>query len=289
MIPPAFSAPKVLRRLNMIAVGLSLAAATAAAFSILDKGFSGLVTGAPTLVFGVIWAWLLRIPNTIGSSKVRWAWLASVPLAAINAGFSAGLLFATDNGKSFEIMTFFGGMALGATFGIFLWAPALVATLVAFGLPIAMSQSLAKKGLAGEERGEKIVGVVCAVLAMLGLAMSFVHVPDNPGSEHLFHNRASLLWGGMVFTRVVAVLGALAGGAAAVLASAREQKRKAFVADAEQGKVPGFRVDATPEGKALVRVSSLGQGYRVADFTEEVFLLDEEGQATESRIAAARE
>ena len=48
----------------------------------------------------------------------------------------------------------------------------------------------------------------------------------------------------------------------------------------------GFRVDATPEGKALVRVSSFGQGYRVADFSEEVFLLDESGEATESRLAA---
>ena len=51
----------------------------------------------------------------------------------------------------------------------------------------------------------------------------------------------------------------------------------------------GFRVEEVPEGKVLVRVSTLGQGgaYRVADFEEEVFALDQEGAATKEKTAMA--
>lgn len=286
MIPPSFAAPKVLRWLNIAAVGLSLAAITASTFAGLDRSFSGITTGLPTLMFGMLWAWLLRIPNTIGRSPVRWGWLASVPLAALNAGFAAGILMATDSqANAFDFGGFLAGVALGITFGVFMWAPALVGTLVAFGLPIAMSQSLAKKGLAGEERGERIVGIVCAGLAIIALGLSFVHTSQHSGAEAFGTRREGLVAAGLVFMRIAAVLGAVVGGTAAVLANMRERSRKLFVESAEQGKIPGFRVDATPEGKALVRVSSLGQGYRVSDFTQEVFLLDEEGHATESRLA----
>ena len=285
MIPPAFAAPKVLRRLNIAAVGLALSAITAATFGALTHDFSGLLTGVPTLAMGLVWAWILRLPNTVGTSNVRWGWLASVPLAALNAGLVAGALVASDK-SGFNGAGFLGGMVLGLTFGIFFWVPSLVATLVAFGLPIAWGQKLAKKGLAGEERGERLVGIVCMVLAVAAFALSFRQdkAYSVPGDE-VMSAKESLVQAGHVFMRVVAVLGALVGAASTALATARESRRRAFVADAESGKVPGFRVDATPEGKALVRVSSVGEGYRVSDFTEEVVLLDEEGRATESRMA----
>ncbi len=286
MIPAAFAAPKVLRRLNIAAVGLALSAITAATFGALTHDFSGLLTGVPTLAMGLVWAWVLRLPNTVGTSNVRWGWLASVPLAALNAGLVAGALLATEK-SGFSGAGFLGGMVLGVTFGVFFWVPSLVATLVAFGVPIAWGQKLAKKGLAGEERGERLVGIVCMVLAVGAFALSFRQdkAITIPGDKVMMSAKESLVQAGHVFMRVVAVLGALFGTASTALATARESRRKAFVADAESGKVPGYRVDATPEGKALVRVSSVGEGYRVSDFTEEVVLLDEEGRATESRLA----
>ena len=39
-------------------------------------------------------------------------------------------------------------------------------------------------------------------------------------------------------------------------------------------------VDASPEGKVLVRIVAQGQGYRVADFAEEVAALDRDGAVT---------
>jgi hypothetical protein len=90
-----------------------------------------------------------------------------------------------------------------------------------------------------------------------------------------------VLWG-------TASVAFVAGGVAAALAHARERRRRDFVARAEAGDVKGFRVDASAEGKVLVRVTSQGEGYRVADFQEEVFLLDEEGRATKARAIDAR-
>ncbi len=286
MIPAAFAAPKVLRRLNIAAVGLALAASTAAVFGTMGHEFSGIVTGVPTLVIGMLWAWVLRLPNTIGRSTIRWGWLMSVPLAALNAGLAAGLLLASE-GTGDKVQKFFGGMAFGATLGVFFWMPALLLTLAAFGLPIAWAQKLSKKGLAGEERGEWLVGVVCTVLSLLAFLLSFGQekVPEWVESPDLTGSKANLVAAGIVFMRIAAVLGVSAGGAATSLAMWREAKRRAFVTEAQNGNVPGYRVDETAEGKALVRVSSQGQGYRVADFTEEVVLLDEDGHATESRLA----
>ena len=59
--------------------------------------------------------------------------------------------------------------------------------------------------------------------------------------------------------------------------------RRAFVSDVEAGRVEGYRVKDVPEGRVLVRVVHQGEGYRVANFTEEIYLLDEEGRATEAR------
>jgi hypothetical protein len=286
MIPAAFAAPKVLRRLNIAAVGFALAASTAAVFGAMGHEFHGLITGVPTLVIGMLWAWVLRLPNTIGRSTIRWGWLASVPLAALNAGLAGGLLLASE-GSGDTLPKFFGGMAFGATLGVFFWMPALLLTLAAFGLPIAWAQKLSKKGLAGEERGEWLIGVTCTLLALFAFLLSFgqAKAPEWVESSELANKKAALVAAGIVFMRIAAVLGALVGGASTGLAMWREAKRRAFVAEAQRGNVPGYRVDDTAEGKALVRVSSQGHGYRVADFTEEVVLLDEEGHATESRLA----
>jgi hypothetical protein len=169
---------------------------------------------------------------------------------------------------------------LGATLGAIVWIPALIATLVCFGVPIARAQRLAKKGLAGEERGEWIVGLVCVVISLVGLVISYVWAPklgigDRGGT-------------GIEAPRLMALLGLVAGMASTTLARAREARRRVFVAGAEAGNIAGYRIDATDEGKVLVRVVSQGKGYRVADFEEEVFELDAEGEATRPKREAAR-
>jgi hypothetical protein len=284
IIPRAFGAPRLVREINIAAVGLSLSAVTAGVFGAMSHELSGFVTGLPTLLVGALWAYVLRSPRTIGNSRVRWGWLLSVPLAMANAGLSAGLLMLGERGND-SLSGFVVGIALGATFGIMFWGPALVFTLLAFGLPIARAQKLAKKGLAGEERGEWIIGGVCVLLGALGLALSFFQEKGYGYYQGELLRTQGALFAGHVFQIVTSVLGLVAGSISTVLAQARESKRRAFVKKAEAGEIRGFRVDPTPEGKVLVRVSPQGQGYRVADFSEEVFLLDEEGRATEARAA----
>lgn len=278
MIPAAFQTPRVLRIINIAAVGFALAGIVA---PLLGYGFSsagpfahfssvgsiGVLGGLPTLLCGMLWAWLLRLPKTVGKKRsIRAGWLASIPLAMLNSGLTAALLLTVE--RPFHLINFVLTVAFGATFGVFLWGPALLITLAFFGLPIASAQRLAKKGLAGEERGEVIVGLTCAALSAFGLWISFnVDFHVAPGAAN-----AGIL-------RSFAVLGLLAGASGAGLALTREARRRAFVAAAEAGTIPGYRIEATDEGKVLVRIVAQGKGYRVADFEEEVFELDEAGQA----------
>jgi hypothetical protein len=215
----------------------------------------------------LLWAWLLRRPGTVGKTSIRWGWVASIPLAMLNAGLTLALLM--NASKSFDLGRFLLAGLFGATFGVILWLPALLATLVCFGLPIARAQRLAKKGLAGEERGEWIVGLTCLVMSAVGLLIAFGADPH----PNLDGNPEVLL------PRLFALLGLLAGATSTGLARAREARRRSFVAEAEAGKIPGYRIEATEEGKVLVRIVSQGKGYRVADFEQEVFELDAEGEA----------
>ncbi|MBS2014588.1 MAG: hypothetical protein JST00_17000 [Deltaproteobacteria bacterium] len=289
VLPKAFRSLVVLRNLNIAAMGLSLAAATATAFSRIlgspnEFGMVALATGMPTLLLGLLWAALLRSRKTIGKSKVRWGWVLSIPLAALNGAFACGLLFAGE-GSSDAVAKFFVGALAGGTIGMFFWLPALVLTLAFFGLPVSWSQTLATKGLAGEEKGERVLGITSTVLATFALlAHSYWEKssldPRNATIEMLGH---AFSWG-------APILALLAGSLAMVLALARERRRRTFVTEVEAGKVEGFRIEEAPEGKVLMRVSTLGaQGgaYRVADFEEEVFALDEQGAAREERRGMA--
>jgi hypothetical protein len=271
--PSLFRARKALEWLNTAAVGITLAAATSSVFRAAMSGDGPrivYVTAIPTLILGTIWARVLRSPKTLGSTTFRVGWLMSLPLAVANAALAGALLMCADHHGGGIVERFFLGLMLGATFGVIFWLPGLLLTLFCFGLPIASAQGLAKKGLAGEERGERLVGLACVAVASLAFAFSFVNVetwrPFDPVSVGL--------------VRALAVLGGALGLVAAWIARQREAARRAFVADVEAGRVPHFRVDASSEGKVLVRVLVQGQGYRVTDYVEEVAALDREGEVT---------
>jgi hypothetical protein len=275
----AFRTLRALRTLNVAGVGLSLAALTSVVFSYMvsDFRFGGptLVTGLPTLLLGTLWAMLLRwrVEIAVGQRKVRAGWLLSIPLAAANGGLAAGVLL-TSEGHSLAISQLFekflGGVFLGVTFGALVWVPALILTLLIFGLPIARAQRHARQGLSGEERGERTVGLTNLVLSLL----VFVAISLSPNAavgDEWYHP--------VGFWTLVAMAsgGLLTGSLAAAFSTLRERDRTRFVAAVEQGQVKGFRVDPTPEGKVLLRVSSEGEGYRAAEFDEELFALDAEG------------
>jgi len=281
VIPDAFGSQKTLARLNAVAVAFALAACTGATFGALLQLPGGLVA-LPTFFCGLLWAALLRIPKTLGRSGLRWGWLASVPLAALNGGLACGVLFVAE--PTADLASLPVGIVLGATVGVLFWGPALTVTLLCFGVPMAWAQRLAARGLAGTERGERIVGAACAVLG--ALASVVAHEGMGATAHSIDHSNVQLPSG----AEVVQLAGAIAfvlGAIAVALATQRERRRATFVAQVEAGAVPRFRIDHALEGKVLVRIESQGRGaYRVADYEEEICLLDHEGAATRVRTSA---
>jgi hypothetical protein len=290
VLPAFFQRRRALAVLNTAAVGLALAsmaggvlcpALTAlgttygrrAVLQILhwQPSVLALFVPPPTLIAGTLWAWLLRSPKTVGQRSLRRGWAASVPLAML-AGSLAAVLASTS------LVPLEGSFHAGAALaGAIASIPVLAATLLCLGVPLAWAQRLASKGLAAGERGERIVGLTCVVLSLVGLVASLrLHAPID------WRVTLSL---GPASTRALAVLGALAGGASVGLALSREARRRRFVREAEAGKIAGYRVDGEREGKVLVRVVSQGAGYRVADDEEEVFELDSDGEATRPKRA----
>lgn len=148
----------------------------------------------------------------------------------------------------------------------------MLATLAFFGVPVSRAQRLAEQSLAGEERGERVIGIASVVLGALTLAarIKWGQTSANPGS--------ALEMMGIVFLWATPILAVITGVLATAFARARELRRRSFVSDVESGSVAGFRVDVVPEGKVLLRVTSVGTACRVANFEEEVFALDEQAK-----------
>lgn len=270
MLPRAFQRIETLCHLNNVAVGAALAACTGTAFAAMyEVPRLDAAAAVPTLVLATLWTRLLRSEKTFRNTSIRRGWVLSVPLAALNGAFAAAAFLGTIDG--FEPGGMLMGALLGLTFGAIYWVPALLLTLVCFGAPIAWSQRLAKQGLAGGERGERVVGAVSLLFSVAAFAGSLLWQESLRKSTGVAQG--------------IAVLGVVLGAAATAIAHARERRRRAFVAAAEAGKLPHYRVDPTPEGKVLVRVA-LQQDYRVANIDEELVLLDAEGAATEIKPIA---
>ncbi|HEY2365546.1 MAG TPA: hypothetical protein VGH87_04130 [Polyangiaceae bacterium] len=292
-VPVVFRSPRALRVLNVAAVAASVAACTTAAFMYLLKPHEwtwALVAGLPTAFCAAIWAMCLRWRKTT-KTGVRYGWLLSVPLAALNSALAGGAFLAIDAFYPYETKEtgatlggFIGGALLGGTFGVVVWLPALIAVLAVFGLPIARAQKMARLGIAGEERGEVLVGVVSAVLGAVALAIAW--------SGHGGTSYAPALWIagstiGRAFMHALSLVAITCGVSAAWTALVREARRRRFVARVEASEVPGFRVEKSRVGKVLLRVAPVAH-YRVADVSEELFELDEAGRVTQDVQGASR-
>jgi hypothetical protein len=88
---------------------------------------------------------------------------------------------------------------------------------------------------------------------------------------------ATLRTTAVVPVTAVGIMANLLGVGHAAVAFLRDLQRRRFVREVEAGRVTGFRIDAAPEGKVLVRIANHGEGYRVADFVEEVAALGRDG------------
>lgn len=258
-LPKAFRSLRVPAGLNVAAVGASLTTVTAAAFHALWRE-TFMWAAMSTFIVGTAWAAAIRVKPKRGG--VRLGWVLSPAFACGNAMLCLAFMVFAE-GKPPSLETIGGVMLAGALIGAFIWIPALVLTLVFFGIPIARAQKLAERGLAGADRGEIVVGLVSATLAAIGLAV-----------------KCSPIELGLAFLAITT------GLAATALSVMRERARRAFVKRVEAGAVDQFRVEETAEGKVLVRVTTTGMAYRVSDFVEEIAQLSADGEVlATSRIA----
>jgi len=167
------------------------------------------------------------------------------------------------------------------------WIPALIATLIFFGLPIAWAQRRAKQGLSGDEQGEMVVGAVSAIIA-IGAALLMLwwepkyrenatwweqHHPEDAASF------ATAFATDVAFVAIFAFVAIATGTLAAGLAFWRGRARRAFIRKVEAGEIAGYRVDADIVDKVLVRVAPPSEGYRDTNFEEPIIMLDELGNA----------
>lgn len=264
-LPEAFRAPRLLRWLNIVAVGSSLAAATGLVLGVWMGTEVALPSCAATLFFGLVWARVVRARRK--GRPVGWA--MAIPLAAMNAGAT----FCLVRGASAL------GFVAAATVGVVVWGPALAVTLVIFGVPLYRAQRAADRGLGSEDRGERIVaGVAAAVaaLTLIALPLTARVIASRPPEDE--NTRPTLPSGWLA---VVAASGLAAGLAAGVYATRRERARRVFVADVASGAAIGYRIDPQPDGASLlVRLDAAEAGYyRTPRFIEPIVELDPFGEA----------
>jgi hypothetical protein len=277
MIPTAFRTLGALRVLNTLAIASALAASTGVAF-LYTWGHMDLPRMIPasvlsTFAVGLLWARLLRSRRRVTRWQIQIGWVLSPALAVLNAALACGLLFAQGSHLhlGFRMISFLIGAVMGVTVGAMAWLPGWVVTMLCFGVPIMWAQRRADRGLAGEEQGERVVGLVAAAIGLL----SALPQSERSGAGPL----ARLLLDGCSLAAIVT------GASAAVLATARAMRRRVFVADAEAGRVPGYRVQTAPEGKVLVRVERSGEMYRGSEHFEAVVELDHEGEAKRALVS----
>jgi len=144
---------------------------------------------------------------------------------------------------------------------------------------LAHAQRLAKRGLGGEERGERVVGLACLVLGLVALVAAALQRPGfdvEHGVESALWTSFSLL--GLGLFKIISVLAVGCGGSSFILAVMREAKRRAFIERVESCQEPGFRVEPTARGKVLLRIPAV-DSYRVDSSGEEVFALNASDRA----------
>jgi hypothetical protein len=260
-LPPTFRPFPAFAALNIAAVGLSLGAIVSLPAALADSAAPlGIVVGLglPTAFVGARWVRGLR-------SRPAGGWLGSIGYAWLNSTLIGTVAPALSPPRDFAHWlegTLMGGF-VGATIGALVWIPALLATLLVFGLPIAGARKLSRRGFSGTDLGEALVGGVSAVIGSLALVGLASGRPDL---------------GSGIVTGALGLVGAAAGGLACVLAFGRELARRQFVQRVEAGAIRGYRVADTPEGRRLMQMPTGGNAYREGDFL--VAVLTEEGAVT---------
>jgi hypothetical protein len=273
LLPRSLGVPRLVRWLNVAAVGFALAACTGAAFGTSSFGWEiGTVCALSTLFYGLCWSCLMRV-GFLG----KWGWIAATPLALANSATAYASLAALDRDtlRKLDLLLFpskplLEAIVVGSMFGAVIWIPALIMTLLGLGLPVSIAQRAAARGLAGEDRAEQAIGFLAAGYSGLGLLVCMAAAFAHP-------SLAGLKGVGVVLA--LALAGLATGLASVQLAHVRGWGRRTFFRTVRAGDAPEYRFDREGGAVVLVRVTETGQGYRAATTTEPLALIEDTGDA----------
>lgn len=242
------------RSLNVAAVGCAIASASAFVIARTLGGgtgdtFLGAACALSTLFWATAWARVVRVR----ARGLPVGWLLSLPFAALNAG-TALALFMASSPPSRGLGELLGVVAAGAIFGVIVWFPALCATFVLFGVPLARAHRAAERGLASEDVGERNVGALAVAVSIAALVALSVARFSQPDSDP--------------FLALIALAGVTSGAVAALLAHRRLMDRAALLAEVFVGERSGLRIDVQGGVERLVRVHEPRDAYRGAEELE---------------------
>jgi len=261
-----------------LALACAGAAGATAVFGALMKDSVALVAGVPTLVTAGCWVGLVRLDPRFGEDCGRRArWLLALPLALVNGALGGGLFCWLTGGFGHLPSTFLGGAALGATFGIVYWGPALLATLLVLGAPLRFAERRARRGLSGEDLGGKMVGAAAATQSLIALVWQLVAQKSSGHRMSWGEAQEIRRWLRPLDADVgasIALLGIVAGAIVLIFSAVRSAKRKALQTRVELGLEPGFRVNLTQRGTVLVKLRAPREPFRTTNLPEEVFPLE---------------
>lgn len=248
----------------MAGIGLALATAASAFFDFADS------IALSTLLFGTTWAALLRWKRA-SRKGVRRAWFATAPLGALNAATIAVFIFTKDESPTLGRSLLAAG--LGLVIGALYWIPAVLVTLLFFGLPIRWSHRLARRGIAGEVRGDRIVATAVMLVGFVAPLWYLQRSGDFTAARLLKSLKMSALE-----IAIGGGLSVLLGAVVALLATWQLVRQTRFLAKVERGDSPKFRIKDTEDRRVLVRVEEAADtAYRVSEIEVPLAELDEDG------------
>jgi hypothetical protein len=144
-----------------------------------------------------------------------------------------------------------------------------------FGLPLAIARRRAlRQGLPGEDRGEGLIASIHSGYAVCSGILLYATIQMARSSFWLLQYPSILGERKEQAALAVSLLAIACSLSALALSIIRHRARARFVARTERGELTSFRVETTAKGKVLYRITKMGEGYRVADLTEELLTLE---------------
>jgi hypothetical protein len=276
---------RTLGYLNTVVVAMALAASTTALvlvvygrhldkFDTLDRlGPTFATCWVSTLLCGLIWGQVVRQWHWNG--YLRWG--LCVPLAAVSSGICAAI-YTISNYSYYEKkynsaylshqyhdLDVLSNMLWVMSVGSIVWVPAVLATLLVFGLPLRQVERAHAVGLFNVDRAEYKLGLVAALSSLVASTVHLTFLVAFP-----------MNWTTVVFGSL-SVFGSGLGARSAVYAHRRIVAREHWIARIRAGECAGFAFATVGTLECVVQLIDVERTYRRAELRTPLLVMQPSG------------